>query len=160
MVWSSGSGPFTLVLGCAAQPVIQVGAGYRLIYLRTAQILRTFHAFSGIKASITFAPIPSLAKRLFDTLLRLRYDGTHRVPYINSMSEQTQQEYLKAAKAVLAMQWDSFAEKAGISPRAFKTYRMPPTSKDFRPLPPLAKQAIDRLLKEHERRTKTASNQP
>ncbi len=76
------------------------------------------------------------------------------------MSEQTQQEYLKAAKAVLALQWDSFAEKAGISPRAFKTYRMPATSKDFRPLPPLAKQAIDRLLNAHEKRMKKALNAP
>lgn len=67
------------------------------------------------------------------------------------MTEQTQQEYLKAAKATLGLEWDDFAEKAGIKPRAFKTYRMPHTSKDFRTLPSLARSAIERLLSEHQK---------
>lgn len=73
-----------------------------------------------------------------------------------SMTEQTQQEYLQAAKAALGLEWDDFAEKAGIKPRAFKTYRMPSTSKDFRPLPPLARDAVDRLLIAHQKKMKRA----
>lgn len=73
------------------------------------------------------------------------------------MTEQTQQEYLKAAKATLGLEWDDFAEKAGIKPRAFKTYRMPSTSKDFRTLPPLARSAIDRLLADHQKKMRKAS---
>lgn len=68
------------------------------------------------------------------------------------MAEQTQQEYLRSAKAVLGMEWDTLAQKAGIKPRAFKTYRMPVTSKDYRPLPALARSAIDRLLSDHKMR--------
>lgn len=73
------------------------------------------------------------------------------------MTEQTQQEYLRSAKAVLGLEWDAFAEMAGINPRAFKTYRMPNTSKDFRTLPPLARSAIDRLLADHQKGMRKAS---
>lgn len=67
------------------------------------------------------------------------------------MTEQTQQEYLKAAKATLGLEWDDLAKKAGIKPRALKTYRMPDSSKDHRGLPDLARDAIDRLLADHKR---------
>lgn len=74
------------------------------------------------------------------------------------MTEQTQQEYLRAAKAALGLEWDAFAVMAGIKPRAFKTYRMPATSKDFRALPALARNAIDRLLADHKKQMRKASN--
>lgn len=66
--------------------------------------------------------------------------------------EPTQQEYLRAAKEALSaiyprLTWDRFAEKAGIEPRAFKTYRMPADSNDYRTLPRLARNAIEALLK-------------
>jgi hypothetical protein len=67
------------------------------------------------------------------------------------MTEQSQQEYLKAAKAALGVEWDALAEMAGIKPRALKTYRMPVTSKDHRSLPDLARQAIDRVLFDHQK---------
>jgi hypothetical protein len=66
------------------------------------------------------------------------------------MTEQTQQEYLKAAKATLGVEWDTLAGLAGINPRALKTYRMPDSSKDHRSLPSLAKSAIDRVLSVHQ----------
>lgn len=44
------------------------------------------------------------------------------------------------------MTWDELATASGINPRALKTYRMPDTSKDFRPLPDLARAAVARLL--------------
>lgn len=74
------------------------------------------------------------------------------------MAEQTQQEYLKTAKAALGLEWDDFAEKAGIKPRAFKTYRMPSTSTDFRALPSLARRSIDRLLADHQEKIRGASS--
>ena len=70
------------------------------------------------------------------------------------MSEQSQQDYLKAAKATLGVEWDTFSEMAGIKPRAFKTYRMPDGSKDHRALPSLARAAIDRLLSDHANKTR------
>lgn len=73
------------------------------------------------------------------------------------MAELGQQEYLKAAKATLGLTWDDFALKAGINPRALKTYRMPGTSKDFRTMPSLARSAIDRLLADHQKKTRKTS---
>lgn len=70
------------------------------------------------------------------------------------MTEQTQLEYLQAAKEELGLMWDDLAELAGIKPRAFKTYRMPPDSKDHRGMPDLARNAIDRLLDQHRKKRK------
>ncbi|MDH0342079.1 hypothetical protein [Chromobacterium haemolyticum] len=73
------------------------------------------------------------------------------------MEEQSQQAYLKAVKTELGVEWDELAERAGIKPRALKTYRMPATSKDFRTMPSLAHDAISRVLQEHRLRMKKAS---
>lgn len=65
---------------------------------------------------------------------------------------QTQQEYLRVAKAEMArslpgITWDEMAILCGINPRAFKTYRMPESSADYRCLPNLARAAIERVIK-------------
>ena len=73
------------------------------------------------------------------------------------MTEQSQQEYLKAAKAALDVEWDALAKMAGIKPRALKTYRMPDNSKDHRGLPDLARRAIDGLLADHQKKIRKAS---
>ena len=73
------------------------------------------------------------------------------------MTKQTQQEYLRAAKETLGVEWDTLAELAGIKPRALKTYRMPDSSKDHRSLPDLARRAIDGALVEHQKRIQKAS---
>lgn len=73
------------------------------------------------------------------------------------MEKQSQQDYLKAAKATLDVEWDDFATMAGINPRAFKTYRMPEGSKNRRKLPDLARRAIDLLLSEHQAKIKKAA---
>lgn len=73
------------------------------------------------------------------------------------MEDQTQQDYLKAAKATLGVGWDDFATMAGIKPRAFKTYRMPDSSKDHRTLPDLARSAIDRLLADRKKKIRKSS---
>ncbi|MGH8807999.1 MAG: hypothetical protein ACREX0_08990 [Noviherbaspirillum sp.] len=75
-----------------------------------------------------------------------------RFAYLNyQMPELSQQDFLKDAKERLGLTWDDLAEQAGIAPRALKTYRMPPTSNDFRELPRLAKAAIVRLLEDRGR---------
>lgn len=68
------------------------------------------------------------------------------------MEKQSQQDYLKAAKATLDVEWDDLAKMAGIKPRALKTYRMPDSSKDHRRLPDLARRAIDGLLADHQKK--------
>lgn len=73
------------------------------------------------------------------------------------MTDQTQQEYLKAAKETLGVGWDSLADMAGIKPRALKTYRMPDSSKNHRALPDLARRAIDGLLAGHQKKIRKAS---
>ncbi len=78
----------------------------------------------------------------------IRYDSTPRVPNLNAMSTLNQQDFLKAAKDQLGITWDELAAASDISPRALKTYRMPDSSKDFRPLPKLARAAIEKLLNE------------
>lgn len=67
---------------------------------------------------------------------------------------QSQQEYLQEAKADLAKKhpaitWDEFAALCGIEPRAFKTYRMPETSKNYRAMSRLVRDAVDRAVKSH-----------
>ncbi|KVV40982.1 hypothetical protein WT83_27815 [Burkholderia territorii] len=63
------------------------------------------------------------------------------------MSNPNQQDFLKAVKEQLGLTWDELATASGINPRALKTYRMPETSKDFRPLPDLARAALAQLVK-------------
>lgn len=62
------------------------------------------------------------------------------------MSNPNQQDFLKAVKEQLGLTWDELATASGINPRALKTYRMPETSKDFRPLPDLARAALAQLV--------------
>lgn len=73
------------------------------------------------------------------------------------MEDQSQQDYLKEAKETLGVEWNAFADLAGIKPRAFKTYRMPDSSKDHRALPSLARSAIDRLLADREKKMRKSS---
>jgi len=85
----------------------------------------------------------------------VRYHGTQRVSNLKAMSDTTQQDFLKDAKAQLGVTWDELAVASGINPRALKTYRMPDESKDYRALPDLARAAIVRLLEDrHGRRAK------
>lgn len=65
-----------------------------------------------------------------------------------------QRDLLFAAKAELDVTWDALAELSGINPRALKTYRMPHGSQNRRPMPPLAHDAIQRVLAEHRRTSK------
>ena len=73
------------------------------------------------------------------------------------MEAQSQQDYLKAAKAALGVTWDVLAKQAGINPRALKTYRMPDSSEDHRGLPDLARRAIDGILAVHQKKIQKAS---
>ncbi|WP_143066191.1 hypothetical protein [Burkholderia cepacia] len=72
------------------------------------------------------------------------------------MSNSDQQSFLKAAKEQLGLTWDELAQASGINARALKTYRMPETSKDYRPLPELARAAVVRLLEVPKRSQKNA----
>lgn len=76
--------------------------------------------------------------------------------FIRIMSNSDQQSFLKAAKEQLGLTWDELAQASGINARALKTYRMPETSKDHRPLPDLARAAIARLLEVPKRSQKNA----
>jgi hypothetical protein len=93
-------------------------------------------------------------KPLYGSRSCVRYHGTHRVSNLKAMLNSNQQDFLKAAKDQLGMTWDELATASGINPRALKTYRMPDTSKDFRPLPDLARAAVVRLLEVATKRQK------
>lgn len=67
------------------------------------------------------------------------------------MTEQTQQDYLRAAKQSLGVTWGVLAEMSGINPRALKTYRMPDSSNDYRTIPSLARRSIDAILAEKKK---------
>lgn len=67
------------------------------------------------------------------------------------MVNASQKSWLVATKRTLSrtnpgLTWDDFARMAGIDPRAFKTYRMPEDSSDYRTMPGLARAAIESLL--------------
>lgn len=68
------------------------------------------------------------------------------------MGSSSQKSWLTAAKRTLSkhhsgLTWDGFAKLAGIDPRAFKTYRMPEDSSDYRTMPSLARSAVENLLR-------------
>lgn len=74
------------------------------------------------------------------------------------MVAQTQRQYLNAVKTELIglrgkkVTWDEFAEMCGIEPRAFKTYRMPDKSNDYRVMSKLAMDAVERVLVEQQKK--------
>lgn len=68
--------------------------------------------------------------------------------------DQAQQAFLHAAKDTLGKTWDDLAVAAGIVPRTFKNYRLPDDSKNHRAMPSLARDAVQRLLDEHARRSR------
>lgn len=70
------------------------------------------------------------------------------------MTEQTQLEFLQAAKAELGVTWDELAELADIAPRALKTYRLPPASAEYRGMPKLAHNAIVGVLEKNRKKHK------
>jgi hypothetical protein len=67
------------------------------------------------------------------------------------MTEQTQLDFLRAAKAELGVTWDALAALADINPRAFKTYRLPPTSEGFRGMSKLVQNAITAVLEKNRK---------
>lgn len=72
--------------------------------------------------------------------------------------EQSQQEFLRAAKAELAavypnLTWDKFAEMVGIKPRAFKTYRLPSSSSEVRHMEKFKRKAVEDLLEKTRKKT-------
>lgn len=65
-------------------------------------------------------------------------------------TSDSQKAWLIAAKRMLTktnpgLTWDDFARLANIEPRAFKTYRMPDDSPDYREMPTLARLAVENL---------------
>lgn len=53
------------------------------------------------------------------------------------------------SKSIPGLTWDSFAKLVGADPRAFKTYRMPEVSADYRTMPGVTRSAIEKLLSEY-----------
>lgn len=60
--------------------------------------------------------------------------------------KQTQQQFLREAKVLLGCTWDELAARVGVAPRALKTYRMPPSSQDFRAMPEGARRTVVALV--------------
>ena len=60
-------------------------------------------------------------------------------------SRPSQQKFLHAVKAELDVDWDTLALRAGIKPRALKSYRLPTSSNGFRAMPELARAAVEDL---------------
>jgi hypothetical protein len=67
---------------------------------------------------------------------------------------ESQQSFLRAAKAELGVKWEELAVAAGIEPRALKNYRMPDGSQNHRGMPKLARRAIEQLLLTHEKKNR------
>lgn len=77
---------------------------------------------------------------------------------MSEQQQQSQQEFLQAAKVALGITWDEFAVQSGITARALKNYRLPDTSQNHRSMPKLAWRAVQQLLDAHTklRRKKAA----
>lgn len=77
--------------------------------------------------------------------------------YLQAMTEQTQLEFLRAAKAEVGVTWDELATLADINPRALKTYRMPTNSADYRGMPKLARNAILGVIQKSRKKLKQSA---
>lgn len=53
------------------------------------------------------------------------------------------------SKSIADLTWDAFAKLVGADPRAFKTYRMPENSADYRTMPGVTRAAIEKLIGDH-----------
>ncbi|MGB7990985.1 MAG: hypothetical protein WCF44_16425 [Candidatus Methylophosphatis roskildensis] len=73
---------------------------------------------------------------------------------IEQQQGQSQQDFLRQAKATLGLTWDALAVAAGIEPRALKNYRMPDESQNHRRMPKLAQRAIEQLIEAHARKNR------
>lgn len=81
------------------------------------------------------------------------------------MTGTSQRAFLNEAKRRLSeahpkLTWDRMAELAGIEPRAFKTYRMPAESADYREMPNPARAAIEKLLVANAQSSRDRSEPP
>lgn len=73
------------------------------------------------------------------------------------MEDETQQQFLEAAKAELGITWDAFADLAGINPRTFKAYRMPSDSQGHRAMSKFVLDAVVKVLNKHKKKVKNSS---
>lgn len=74
----------------------------------------------------------------------------------------SQQDYLRDVKQELRavypkLTWDQFADLVGIEPRAFKTYRMPESSEDYRAMDKFKRKAVEDFVAKAMRRVKKAT---
>ena len=76
--------------------------------------------------------------------------------YLKVMTNETQQQFLEAAKADLGVTWDAFAKLAGINPRTFKAYRMPADSKGHRTMNKFVLDAVVKVLSKHKKNVKNS----
>lgn len=70
---------------------------------------------------------------------------------MKKLSIDSQKSWLSSVKRELSksipgLTWDSFAKLVGVDPRAFKTYRMPENSADYRSMPSTTRAVIEKLI--------------
>lgn len=70
---------------------------------------------------------------------------------MTKLSVDSQKSWLSSVKRGLSkgnpgLTWDSFAKLVGVDPRAFKTYRMPESSADYRSMPNTTRAVIEKLI--------------
>ena len=78
-----------------------------------------------------------------------------------NLTYKTQKEFLSALKKALEgklgkLTWDDMAARAGIEPRALKTYRLPEDSANYRSMPGVAKQALESVLSQPVKTSQSA----
>ena len=80
-----------------------------------------------------------------------------------NLTYKTQKEFLSALKKALEgklgkLTWDDMAARAGIEPRALKTYRLPEDSANYRSMPGVAKQALESVLSQPVKTSQSAGS--
>ena len=119
----------------------QSGLDWDTFAVRSGIAPRAMKAYRLPESSPGHRTLPALARAAIE---HFRASGS-RVQLIS------QQDYLRQAKTALGLGWDQLAERAGISSRAMKNWRLPDTSSNHRKMPNLARAAIERLLLEQPR---------
>lgn len=66
------------------------------------------------------------------------------------MTERSQQQLLQEVKDALGGTWNDVAARAGIAPRALKSYRLPAASKGYRTMDKFVRRAVQEVLDENK----------
>ena len=119
-----------------------LGVDWDTLALRSGIKPRALKNYQLPESSKGFRVMPDLARAAVEDLIRRAA----------ASPEFDQQEFLRAAMATLQLTGSQLAEAAGINGSTFRNYMRAKGGLAHRPLPPLARAAVERLVRDRHRK--------